>query len=136
VDSIIFLTLTRLVVVINFVNFSFALFTPPLGDFHPSACFDCLINFYLRLSEAEAGPNGSHDDFFNIFPRLQIISHVKPLFHPGPGPPLPKRWHQVTCARASNEAIAPKIVRILFFTPGLRLVQKSVHAAKTFCTWL
>jgi hypothetical protein len=36
VDSIIFLTLTRLVVVINFVNFSFALFTPPLGDFHKS----------------------------------------------------------------------------------------------------
>jgi hypothetical protein len=33
-DLIIFLTLTRLVVVINFVNFSFALFTPPLGDFH------------------------------------------------------------------------------------------------------
>jgi hypothetical protein len=32
-DSIIFLTLTRLVVVINFVNFSVALFTPPLGDF-------------------------------------------------------------------------------------------------------
>jgi hypothetical protein len=31
---IIFLTLTRLVVVINFVNFSFSLFTPPLGDFH------------------------------------------------------------------------------------------------------
>jgi hypothetical protein len=27
-DSFIFLTLTRLVVVINFVNFSFALFTP------------------------------------------------------------------------------------------------------------
>jgi hypothetical protein len=33
-DSIIFLTLTRLVVVIIFENFSFALFTPPLGDFH------------------------------------------------------------------------------------------------------
>jgi hypothetical protein len=32
-DLIIFLTLTRLVVVINFVNFSFALFTPPLGNF-------------------------------------------------------------------------------------------------------
>jgi hypothetical protein len=30
----IFLTLTRLVVVIIFENFSFALFTPPLGDFH------------------------------------------------------------------------------------------------------
>jgi hypothetical protein len=35
-DSIIFLTLTRLVVVIIFENFSFALFTPPLGDFHLS----------------------------------------------------------------------------------------------------
>jgi hypothetical protein len=34
VDSIIFLTLTRLVVVIIFENFSFALFTLPLGDFH------------------------------------------------------------------------------------------------------
>jgi hypothetical protein len=29
-----FLTLTRLVVVFIFVNFSFALFTPPLGDYH------------------------------------------------------------------------------------------------------
>jgi hypothetical protein len=33
VDLIIFLTLTRLVPVINIVNFIFALFTPPLGDF-------------------------------------------------------------------------------------------------------
>jgi hypothetical protein len=33
-DSFIFLTLTRLVVVFTFVNFSFALFTPPLGDYH------------------------------------------------------------------------------------------------------
>jgi hypothetical protein len=32
-DLFIFLTLTRLVVVFIFVNFSFALFTPPLGDF-------------------------------------------------------------------------------------------------------
>ena len=32
-DSIIFLTLTRLVVVIKFVNFRFSLFTPSLGDF-------------------------------------------------------------------------------------------------------
>jgi hypothetical protein len=32
-DLIIFLTLTRLVVVFIFVNFSFALFTPPLGDY-------------------------------------------------------------------------------------------------------
>jgi hypothetical protein len=33
-DSFIFLTLTRLEVVFIFVNFSFALFTPPLGDYH------------------------------------------------------------------------------------------------------
>jgi hypothetical protein len=32
-DSFIILTLTRLVVEFIFVNFSFALFTPPLGDF-------------------------------------------------------------------------------------------------------
>jgi hypothetical protein len=32
-DSIIFLTLTQLVVVFIFVNFSFTLFTPPLGDY-------------------------------------------------------------------------------------------------------
>jgi hypothetical protein len=32
-DSFIFLTLTRLVVVIKFINFRFTLFTPTLGDF-------------------------------------------------------------------------------------------------------
>jgi hypothetical protein len=32
-DSFIFLTLTRLVVVLKFINFRFALFNPPLGDF-------------------------------------------------------------------------------------------------------
>jgi hypothetical protein len=34
-DSFLFLTLTRLVVVIICKNFSFALFTPPLGDYQP-----------------------------------------------------------------------------------------------------
>jgi hypothetical protein len=32
-ELVIFLTLTRLVVVLKFINFRFALFTPPLGDF-------------------------------------------------------------------------------------------------------
>jgi hypothetical protein len=32
-DSFLFLTLTRLVVVLKLLNFRFALFTPPLGDF-------------------------------------------------------------------------------------------------------
>jgi hypothetical protein len=39
-DSFIFLTLIRLVVVFIFVNFSFALFTPPLGDFHQRKVLD------------------------------------------------------------------------------------------------
>jgi hypothetical protein len=33
--------LTRLVVVIKFVNFRFALFTPPLGDFHLRMAQQC-----------------------------------------------------------------------------------------------
>jgi hypothetical protein len=33
-------------------------------------CFGCLINLYLRLSEAEAQPDGAHDDLFNVFSRL------------------------------------------------------------------
>jgi hypothetical protein len=36
-DLFIFLTLTRLVVEIKFVNIRFTLFTPPLGDFHASS---------------------------------------------------------------------------------------------------
>jgi hypothetical protein len=37
-DSLIFVTLTRLVVVLKFINFRFTLFSPPLGDFYsPSA---------------------------------------------------------------------------------------------------
>jgi hypothetical protein len=35
-DSFLFLTLTRLIVVLKFINFRFALFTPPLGDFQRS----------------------------------------------------------------------------------------------------
>ena len=55
--------------------------------------FGDVINFDLWPSEAEAGPDGAHDDLFNVFSRLQIIFHIKPLFHPGLGPSLPKRWH-------------------------------------------
>jgi hypothetical protein len=36
-DSFLFLMLTRLVVVLKFVNLRFALFTPPLGDFQTSS---------------------------------------------------------------------------------------------------
>jgi hypothetical protein len=46
-DSIIFLTLTRLVVVIIFENFSFALFTPPLGDFQYSFPFPLSLSYNM-----------------------------------------------------------------------------------------
>jgi hypothetical protein len=46
-DSFIFLTLTRLVVVFIFVNFSFALFTPPLGDYHPASTISSESTFSL-----------------------------------------------------------------------------------------
>jgi hypothetical protein len=60
-DFIIFLMLTRLVVVIIFENFSFALFTPPLGDFQncPAIWPDLLV-MYLDCPALYAnGPNGS-----------------------------------------------------------------------------
>jgi hypothetical protein len=55
-DSFIFLTLTRLVVVLKFINFRFTLFTPPLGDFHPrtppTTCAPALVS-YQRGRERE-----------------------------------------------------------------------------------
>jgi hypothetical protein len=51
VDLIIFLTLTRLVVVIIFENFSFALFTPPLGDYQKASFFPQLAPEILVTSK-------------------------------------------------------------------------------------
>jgi hypothetical protein len=65
-DSFIFLTLTRLVVVFIFVNFSFALFTPPLGDYqdntHIYKGFKFLFLDFLRKWVLQ------------ILPPLKIIS--------------------------------------------------------------
>jgi hypothetical protein len=56
-DSFIFLTLTRLVVVFIFVNFSFALFTPPLGDYQFSILYFCQwpVMLLLGLSSDDVG---------------------------------------------------------------------------------
>jgi hypothetical protein len=63
-DLIIFLTLTRLVIVIIFENFSFALFTPPLGDF-------------------QRGIPREIDQRFQklpLFPIINISPHKRPTF--------------------------------------------------------
>jgi hypothetical protein len=56
-DSIIFLTLTRFVVVFKFVNFRFALFTPPLGDFQHRQSLLCRVHF-LGHSAKKSGRYG------------------------------------------------------------------------------
>jgi hypothetical protein len=53
-DSFIFLTLTRLVVVFIFVNFSFALFTPPLGDYQRWMKELPLVVWSLRTTPSRA----------------------------------------------------------------------------------
>jgi hypothetical protein len=56
-DSILFLTLTRLVVVFIFVNLSFALFTPPLGDYHEAST-------ELKYLKRSLVYNGTDEDDF------------------------------------------------------------------------
>jgi hypothetical protein len=36
----------------------------------------------------------------------------------------------------SEEAIAGKVVMILFFAPGFRFIKQFMHTEKTFCIWL
>jgi hypothetical protein len=59
-DSFLFLTLTRLVVVFIFVNFSFALFTPPLGDYEVG------LHTVLLISTGEV----RHEPRTELFPRV------------------------------------------------------------------
>jgi hypothetical protein len=56
-DSFLFLTLTRLVVVFIFINFSFALFTPPLGDFQQrhSPRSDCCASHPGKANNSKFG---------------------------------------------------------------------------------
>jgi hypothetical protein len=70
-DPFIFLTLTRLIVVLKFINFRFALFTPLLGDFHKrknpqgtqTRTYDCLKSMVqigstsFRLCYGGTGPH-------------------------------------------------------------------------------
>ena len=76
-DSFIFLTLTRLVVVFIFVNFSFALFTPPLGDYHDR---------WQPWSRWRTGQSGAPSRPL-ARPRVSRRSRSRPLARPTVGSP-------------------------------------------------
>jgi hypothetical protein len=95
------------------------------------ACFSITFNSHLRPLKAEARPDGALDNFLNVLPLSQIILNIKPFLHLGPGPSFPVCWNRVACIRASHESITTKVVVILLFVGGLRLVQKLMHTTKT-----
>jgi hypothetical protein len=114
---IIFLTLTRLVVVINFVNFSFALFTPPLGDFHP-LMYCALPPFeppdgvhQRRLALAVVGGVRPHGDrHLSAIARLQGFSSCSPTAFPHQRSVW---WGEASWAAASALPSASRIFVIL-----------------------
>jgi hypothetical protein len=81
-------------------------------------------------------PYGAHNNLLDVFPRYQVVLHIKPFFHPISRPYFPKCWHGVACVGTGNKSVTTEVVVILFFPRGLRLIQKFVHAAEAFCAWL
>jgi hypothetical protein len=73
-DSFIFLTLTRLVVVFIFVNFSFALFTPPLGDYQRRS------PIFLRIKKTVALPAACPSRLENGLPKPNMV-RVTTMLH-------------------------------------------------------
>jgi hypothetical protein len=91
-DSIIFLTLTRLVIVIIFENFSFALFTPPSR----------------RLSAADNPPaGGGIDDVFPTWRKNNIRVFPVPSPADGGGGGATKAKQEAAPRRLSSESTAP-----------------------------
>jgi hypothetical protein len=79
-DLIIFLTLTQLVVVINFVNFSFALFTLPLGDFQQATqvyylSYACQTKEHLKGWDVvyKVSPHGRLPTMFHTPMSIKIV---------------------------------------------------------------
>jgi hypothetical protein len=82
-DSFIFLALTRLVVVIKFVNFRFALFTSPLATFTPLGCYPPypLSSFRPKTSRASFPPvhGGGRDNKHGCHGLARLSSHFVQL---------------------------------------------------------
>jgi hypothetical protein len=70
-DSFIFLTLTRLVVVLKFINFRFALFTPHLGDFQK------FLSQYI-VDRHQKVVNHGETDVASLLSSLQVPNVSKP----------------------------------------------------------
>jgi hypothetical protein len=87
------------------------------------ACFVIIFNRHPQPSEAEARPDWVLDNFLSVLPLNQVILHIKPFLHLGPGPTYPKRWNRVTCIGTGNKSITTEVVVILFFPGSLRLIQ-------------
>jgi hypothetical protein len=72
----------------------------------------------------------------DVFPLNQIVLHIEPLLHPGSRPSLAKCWNWIAYLRAGYEAIATKLVVILFFSSGLHLIRQFIHVTEAFRIWL
>jgi hypothetical protein len=106
-DSFLFLTLIRLVVVFIFVNFSFALFTPPLGDYH-------------KRTRPRRGTNTKAAGFH--------LSRLPPSGFFPPSRSVSRRpiW---AGARGDNLLVGPG-------TPGFRNADNYVWLKWTSCMWV
>jgi hypothetical protein len=98
----------------------------------PWTCFDSVINFHLRPSEAEAGPDGALDDYLMSSLAFKSFLHIKPLFYPGAGPYLPKCWYRVARVGASNKFITTEVVMVLFFVVAFVSYKSSCIRQKHF----
>ena len=76
------------------------------------------------------------NDPLYIFPFNQVVFHIKPFFHPGSWPPLPKRRNWIAHIRARHEAVTTKIIVILLLPSSLCFVGQLMHIAETFRTRL
>jgi hypothetical protein len=75
------------------------------------------------------------DNPLDVFPLNQIILHIEPFLHLGSRPSLAECWNYVSYLRAGYEAIATKVVVILFFSGGLRLIRQFMHVTEAFRIW-
>jgi hypothetical protein len=102
----------------------------------PSRCSQHVVPTGKGWSpNAEVRPYRTLDNPLDVFSFNHIIFHIEPFLHPGPRPSLAKCWNEVAHLRAGYEAVATKVVVILLFPDGLRLIRQFMHVVEAFCIW-